>query len=84
MLRIEKFEIKNDSIIKFYFNDGSQNQIDFKEFIGDDALSSPLKNPDFFNKVKLYDGGRGIYWPNEFDFCPDFLAKYSDQSEKVI
>lgn len=84
MLRISNIEIQRDSVIKFYFSDGSEKIIDFKEFIGDDSLSSPLKDPDYFRKVELYEGGRGIYWPNEFDFCPDFLKSYKNQSEKVI
>ena len=40
MLRIEKIEILRNSIIKVFFSDGSQKQIDFKDFIAEDALSS--------------------------------------------
>jgi len=40
MLRIEKIEILSNSIIKVFFSDGSQNQIDFKDSIAEDALSS--------------------------------------------
>ena len=65
-----------DFSILISFNDGKKKLMDFKEFIGDDPLSSPLKSYDYFSKVKIYDNGRGIYWPNEFDFCPDYLHDF--------
>lgn len=55
------------------FNDGIVKTINFKPFIGDDELTKPLSEISYFKSVKLYDRGRGIYWENGYDFCPDFL-----------
>jgi hypothetical protein len=83
MVKIEKFEFVGDWKIRFYFSDGSKNLVDFSSFIGDDALSSRLRDLSFFHQVKLYEGGRGIFWPNDFDFCPDFLISYKSQGETI-
>lgn len=66
------FQILDDHLIRFDFDDGASKTVDFKPFIGEDSLTKPLADPDYFRQVKLYDRGRGIYWPNEYDVCPDF------------
>ena len=58
------------------FDDGIEKHIDFKPFIGDDQLTKPLNDFSYFSQVRIYENGRGIYWPNQFDFCPDFLHDY--------
>ena len=27
----------------------------------------------YFKKVRVYPDGRGLYWPNGYDMCPDHL-----------
>ncbi len=76
MIRITNLEVLNDKRIRFQFSDHQEKTIDFTPFIGEDALSGPLANADYFRKVKIYEDRRGIYWPNEYDFCPDFLYQY--------
>jgi hypothetical protein len=76
MIRITEFKVLNENKIHFIFSDGTEKTIDFKPFIGEDGLSKPLSDPKYFRKVALFENGRGIYWPNEFDFCPDFLRNY--------
>ncbi len=76
MIRITKMTVLNAKKIHFEFSDRSDKIIDFNAFIGDDDLSSPLADDSFFRKVALYENGRGIYWPNDYDFCPDFLRQY--------
>jgi hypothetical protein len=76
MIKIIHIEPHQDFSIKLIFSDGVEKNINFKPFIGKDKLSSSLSDLNFFYKVKIYDNGRGIYWPNEFDFCPDYLHDY--------
>lgn len=82
MISITKFEVLDNKKIHFSFSDNTEKTIDFTPFIGADKLSNPLSNPAYFQKVELYEHGRGIYWPNDYDFCPDFLRQY--QPEKKI
>lgn len=83
MIHITKLTVLNDKRIHFEFSDHSEKTIDFSSFIGDDDLSSPLADDSFFRKVALYENGRGIFWPNDFDFCPDFLRQYQGEGAVV-
>lgn len=79
MVEILNFQILDDHLIRFDFNDGTSKTVNFKPFIGEDSLTKPLADPDYFRQAKLYDRGRGIYWPNEYDVCPDFLRDYAEE-----
>jgi hypothetical protein len=76
LTRITNIKPHPDFSIDFTFSDGMKKHVDFKPFIGTDKLSAPLKDYGYFLKVKMYENGRGIYWPNEFDFCPDYLHDF--------
>lgn len=76
MVRITHIEPHKDFSISLTFSDWMVKDIDFKQFIGTDMLSAPLKDYEYFRKVKLYENGRGIFWPNDFDFCQDYLHDY--------
>ncbi len=85
MINITKFKVLDNKTIHFNFSDNTEKNIDFDPFIGEDKLSKPLSDPVYFQKVELYEHGRGIYWPNNYDFCPDFLRQYqpADKEEFV-
>jgi len=53
------------------FEDGLRKTIDVRPFIGD-GLSIALQDEAYFRQVAIESGG-GIYWPNGYDFCPNFL-----------
>ena len=82
MISITNLKVHDNKKIHFEFSDGTEKIIDFTPFIGKDDLSKPLLVPAYFKRVKLYENGRGIYWPNGYDFCPDFLRQY--HSEEMI
>lgn len=82
MIRIENLKVLDEKQIHFWFSDGQEKTIDFTPFIGQDDLSSPLADESYFRMVNRYEDGRGIYWPNEYDFCPDFLYTY--QADKMV
>ena len=52
------------------FNDGSENTIDFKQWL-DGPMFEPLKNPDYFRRF-FVDGGT-VVWPNGADVAPETL-----------
>ena len=84
MISIIRFKVLDNKKIHFSFSDGTEKVIDFKPFIGEDKLSKPLSDPAYFQKVELYENGRGIYWPNDYDFCPDFLHQYQADDKKLV
>lgn len=84
MIRITELTILEDQKIHLSFSDDTQKTIDLSPFIKEDKLSKPLSDPVYFRQVKLYENGRGIYWPNGYDFCPDFLRNYTSEGEKEL
>lgn len=83
MISITIFEVLDDKKIHFKFSDDTEKTVDFAPFIGKDKLSNPLLDPVYFQKVDLYENGRGVYWPNDYDFCPDFLHQYQPNEEEL-
>lgn len=83
MTRIKTFKVLDFRRIFFKFSDQTEKTVDFTPFIKGDKLSSPLSDPAYFEKVELYENGRGIYWPNGYDFCPDYLLHHIPDIKQV-
>jgi len=75
MEKIEKIDLLKGSKIRIVFADQSRKTIDFESYIGNSKLTEPLLQKEYFDQVSIYENGRGIYWPNGFDFCADFLKE---------
>jgi hypothetical protein len=78
MITINTIKVLSGHQIHFRFSDGTEKTIDFTPYISSNPLTAPLSDPEYFSQVKIYENGRGIYWPNEYDFCPDFLRHYGE------
>lgn len=72
---ITNMKLGSDYTITFSFSDKAEKTIDFSRYIGKDKLTSVLADKTYFEKVQLYENGRGIFWPNGYDFCPDYLRE---------
>ncbi len=81
MVRIVHIDIVDDYRLHIVFDDGVEKMIDGKQFIGDDPFTKPLSDPGYFRQVKPYENGRGLYWPNGYDICPDNLRYYIEALE---
>jgi hypothetical protein len=71
MHKIIALEPLPDYMLRLVFADGSEKIVDLSPFIGS-GLSAALKDEAYFRRVKIESGG-GIYWPNGYDFCPNYL-----------
>ncbi len=80
MVKITDIQPNTDFSILIEFDDGKKKIIDFKPFIKDDPLTNQLSDPEYFRQVRIYENGRGIFWPNSYDFCPDYLRYFLDPS----
>ncbi len=77
MVKITQLTVFDNYCIHLIFNDGCQKTIDFRKFLKqEEALTRPLLDPKYFRQVQNCDHGRGIYWPNGYDVCPDNLRYY--------
>ncbi len=84
MVKIIQIHVLAKYRLHLVFDDGVEKIIDFTPFIGEDALTKPLSDPIFFGQVKIYDNGRGIYWPNDYDVCPDNLRYHIKSVETHV
>ncbi|MCC6864893.1 MAG: DUF2442 domain-containing protein [Ignavibacteria bacterium] len=83
MVKIIKIKLLQNYLIHFFFSDNTDKVIDLSKFIKENSINEVLKNKDYFAKVKLYDNGRGIYWPNGFDLCPDTLRYFTEAVKEL-
>jgi len=71
MNRVVFVQPQNNFILRIRFADGMTKHIDVRPFIGD-GISAQLADQEYFQRVAIDEGG-GIFWPNGYDFCPEFL-----------
>jgi len=81
MVKITHIDIRDKYRLHIVFDDGVEKIIDGRQFIGDDPLTQPLSDPTYFGQVKIYENGRGLYWPNDYDICPDNLRYHIEALE---
>jgi hypothetical protein len=84
MVKITQMHVLENHRLILMFDDGKKKNIDFTPFIGEDQLTKPLADPKFFEQVKIYENGRGIYWPNGYDVCPDNLRFHLKADENDV
>ena len=71
MNRIILVKILHNHLLELTFEDSFCKVVDITPFIGL-GLSAALHDEEYFQQVEIESGG-GIYWPNGYDFCPNFL-----------
>lgn len=62
------------------FADGLAADIDLSHIVGSGPVFWPLRNPDYFRKLRIDECGVTIAWPNEADIAPDTLYGYVQQA----
>lgn len=55
------------------FEDGVAGNIDVSELIRFEGIFAPLRDPHFFERVRINPELGVIYWPNGADLDPDVL-----------
>lgn len=70
--RVARFEITGSYTLKVEFEDGTEQQIDFRPVLHG-ALFGPLQDPATFNAVTLESEAGTLVWPNGADFDPATL-----------
>ena len=71
MKRVISVKPLSNYLLDLTFSDGFHKIVDLRPYIGP-GLSGALREKNYFQQVGLESGG-GIYWPNGYDFCPNFL-----------
>src|SRR5579862_7804068 len=74
MLRVKQVQYLNGYKLKLLFSNGKSKIVDFEHWISEDNFYlKPLRNIEYFKKVRIDDSDYSICWPNGAEFCPDTL-----------
>jgi hypothetical protein len=71
---VNDFEYLGEYRLRLSFSNGISKVVDLWERLKTKTgVFEPLKNPQYFQKVRLNKESGTIDWPNEVDFAPDML-----------
>jgi hypothetical protein len=69
--------------VRVYFDDSSEQTIDFSPILYGEALG-PLRDLTLFNQVMLDSIAHTRVWPNGADFDPETLRNWPDYRNELI
>ncbi len=72
MHSVQKVKYLSGYELLLTFEDGSSRSVDLEPYLGGEIFQ-PLRDPKYFKRVRVNHDLDTIVWPNEADFCPDFL-----------
>lgn len=72
VLRVTAVEPLDDHRLRVSFNDGLVREIDCS-FLLRGKLGEPLRDLDYFRRVRVDDEARTLVWPNGLDPAPELL-----------
>lgn len=55
------------------FGDGLAADVDLAYLVGRGEVFEPLRDLDYFRRLRIDDGASTIEWPNEADIAPETL-----------
>jgi hypothetical protein len=70
--RVQAFSIEGPYTLRIQFDDASVQVINFRPVLAGE-LFGPLKDPAFFNRVRIDPEVHTLVWPNGADFDPATL-----------
>lgn len=77
LLHITFVEPTADHCLKLKFDDGVEKEVYvFPKLRG--PVFEPLKDPEYFRKVRVDDEAGTVVWPNGADFAPEALWDLED------
>ena len=68
--RVKQVSTENDYKLTLIFTNGERGIYDCSNLL-DFGVFKELKNINYFNQAKVFDGT--VVWPHEQDICPDTL-----------
>jgi len=73
--RVRSFEIVSAYTLRVRFDDGAEQQIDFRPILAGE-LYGPLRDLELFNRVRIDPEVSTLVWPNGADFDPATLRDW--------
>jgi len=72
MLRVTDVEPLHDHRLRLTFSDGLVREVDCS-FLLHGTLGEPLRDPEYFQRVRVDEEARTVVWPNGLDPAPELL-----------
>ena len=67
---VTSVEVTGPHRLRLRFNDGVEGEIDFATILQFDGVFEPLRDADYFARVRVDDEAGTICWPNGVDLDP--------------
>ncbi len=71
-----------DYVVHVHFEDGTEADID-RGYLHLGGVFVPLHDPEFFRRLRVYDQGDTIYWPNQSDIAPETVYAHALRSVEL-
>ena len=81
--RVKHFDIVGPYTLAIWFDDGSEQQIDFRPVL-EGELFEPLQDLEIFNAVELDPTFGTLQWPNGADFDPETLHNWPTYRDEFV
>ncbi len=72
MVAVTAAEPIDDHTLRLRFDDGVERDVDLSDVMWG-QMGEPLKDPEFFRRVRVDPELRTVVWPNGFDLDPEVL-----------
>lgn len=79
---VTAIEYRNGYIYHVVFDDGTEGDVDFSEYLDRGTVFEPLRERGFFIQARI-EGGT-IAWPNGADVAPERLYEKVDSAKRRI
>jgi len=66
------------------FEDGTEAEVDLGYLVGGDGVFAPLRDPEYFRRLRVYPEGQTIFWPNEADIAPETLYGHAQRRAGAV
>ncbi len=80
--RVTGFESVAPFTLRVRFEDGSSQEIDFRPVLHGEIFG-PLRDPGFFDRVRLDEESGTLIWPNGADFEPATLHDWQTWGPEI-
>ena len=78
--RVTAFKIIKPFVLQVWFDDKTEQLIEFWPVLAGD-LYRPLRDPDFFQQVRIDPEVHTLVWPNGADFDPETLHNWPEYAK---
>jgi Protein of unknown function (DUF2442) len=71
-------------IVRVRFEDGLAADVDLSYLRDYGGVFAPLRDPDFFARLRVDDEAATIIWPNEADIAPETLYAHAHRRASAV